>query len=71
MNRTRNRVVLAVLMPFVLILTACGVNSIPTAEENAKAKWADVQSHVSAPRRPDPEPGRHRAGLAATRSATC
>ena len=44
MNRTRNRVVLAVLMPFVLILTACGVNSIPTAEENAKAKWADVQS---------------------------
>jgi LemA protein len=44
MNRTRNRVVLAVLMPFVLFLTACGVNSIPTAEENAKAKWADVQS---------------------------
>ncbi|WP_353228112.1 LemA family protein [Novosphingobium sp.] len=25
-------------------LSACGVNSIPTAEENAKAKWADVQS---------------------------
>jgi LemA protein len=44
MNRTRNRVVLAVLMPFVLFLAACGVNSIPTAEENAKAKWADVQS---------------------------
>jgi LemA protein len=45
MNRTRNRVVLAVLMPFVLFLTACGVNSIPTAEENAKAKWADVQNY--------------------------
>jgi LemA protein len=44
MNRTRNRVVLAMLMPVVLILAACGVNSIPTAEENAKAKWADVQS---------------------------
>jgi LemA protein len=44
MNRTRSRVVLAVLMPFVLFLTACGVNSIPTAEENSKAKWADVQS---------------------------
>lgn len=44
MNRTRNRVVLAVLMPVILFLTACGVNSIPTAEENAKAKWADVQS---------------------------
>ena len=25
-------------------LSACGVNSIPTAEENAKAKWADVQN---------------------------
>jgi LemA protein len=25
-------------------LAGCGVNSIPTAEENAKAKWADVQS---------------------------
>jgi LemA protein len=44
MNRTRNRVVLAVLMPVILFLAACGVNSIPTAEENAKAKWADVQS---------------------------
>lgn len=44
MNRTRNRVVLAMLMPVVLFLAACGVNSIPTAEENAKAKWADVQS---------------------------
>ena len=26
------------------MLAGCGVNSIPTAEENAKAKWADVQS---------------------------
>ena len=25
-------------------LTACGINSVPTAEENAKAKWADVES---------------------------
>ena len=25
-------------------LAACGVNSVPTAEENAKAKWADVQA---------------------------
>src|SRR4051812_16576114 len=25
-------------------LSGCGVNSIPTAEENAKAKWADVQA---------------------------
>jgi LemA protein len=27
-----------------LTLAACGVNQIPTEEENAKAKWADVQS---------------------------
>src|SRR5919112_153368 len=25
-------------------LAGCGVNSIPTAEESAKAKWADVQA---------------------------
>lgn len=27
-----------------LALSACGINSVPTAEENAKAKWADVES---------------------------
>lgn len=25
-------------------LSACGVNTVPTAEENAKARWADVES---------------------------
>ena len=25
-------------------LSACGINSVPTSEENAKAKWADVES---------------------------
>jgi LemA protein len=44
MPTTRTRVVLALVMPVLFFLTACGVNSIPTAEENAKAKWADVQS---------------------------
>ena len=29
---------------FVVPLAACGVNSVPTAQENAKAKWADVQN---------------------------
>lgn len=42
MNRTR---ILAILAPIAIFLTACGVNSIPTAEENAKAKWADVQNY--------------------------
>jgi LemA protein len=27
-----------------LTLSACGINSVPTAEEEAKARWADVQS---------------------------
>lgn len=27
-----------------LSLTACGINSVPTAQENARAKWADVES---------------------------
>jgi LemA protein len=25
-------------------LSACGINSVPTAQENAKAKWANVQA---------------------------
>jgi LemA protein len=35
---------LAVFAPVLLLLSACGINSIPTAEEAAKAKWADVQA---------------------------
>ena len=43
---TRNRILMIVgLFALILIgLTTCGVNRIPTAEENAKAKWADVQT---------------------------
>lgn len=34
-----------ILVAFVaLALSACGINTIPTAEENAKARWADVQA---------------------------
>lgn len=33
------------LVPVAAISVAgCGINSVPTAEENAKAKWADVQA---------------------------
>lgn len=45
---------LAVLLPrvrvpvfamlFGLVLSGCGVNNIPSYEENAKAKWSDVQN---------------------------
>jgi len=34
-------------LPFVLlplVLAACGINSVPTAEETAKARWADVEA---------------------------
>lgn len=43
---TRNRILLVVgLFAILLIgLTTCGINAVPTAEENAKAKWADVQA---------------------------
>jgi LemA protein len=33
--------VMAVLLP---LLSACGYNTIPTAEENAKAAWSEVQN---------------------------
>ncbi|MXP41529.1 LemA family protein [Altererythrobacter soli] len=34
----------AVAIAGAAALSACGVNSVPTAEEAAKAKWADVQA---------------------------
>ncbi|WP_213982535.1 LemA family protein [Sphingomonas sp. dw_22] len=37
------RVVIA--LAAAALLSACGINSVPTAEENAKARWADVQAN--------------------------
>ncbi|MEZ5655934.1 MAG: LemA family protein [Sphingobium sp.] len=34
----------AILGACLLMLSACGINSVPTAEEAAKARWADVQA---------------------------
>lgn len=31
-------------LPALALLAGCGLNAIPTAEENAKARWADVQN---------------------------
>jgi LemA protein len=43
MNRTRLKAVL--LAPVAAVsISACGINTIPTAEEEAKARWADVQN---------------------------
>jgi len=36
------RVVVALVS--AMLLSACGLNSVPTAEEAAKAKWAEVQN---------------------------
>lgn len=41
----RNRLLTVLLAPVAAAsLSGCGVNAIPTAEEEAKAKWADVQA---------------------------
>jgi hypothetical protein len=37
---------LALFAPFLLLLTAAGSIPIPTSEENAKARWADVQTEL-------------------------
>jgi LemA protein len=34
----------AILIVLGLVLSACGVNTIPTLEEQAKARWSDVQN---------------------------
>jgi LemA protein len=33
----------ALALPLAALVAGCGVNSIPTAEENVNAKWANVQ----------------------------
>jgi LemA protein len=35
---------LVAVMAFGMLLSGCGVNNIPTYEEQAKAKWADVNN---------------------------
>ena len=40
LSRTRRFIVLLPLLAF--LLTGCGINNIPTDEEQAKAKWAQV-----------------------------
>jgi LemA protein len=45
MDMTRARLMSALLAPVAIVsLSGCGINSIPTAEEEAKARWADVQN---------------------------
>jgi len=45
MSRIVSRIAMAVaLVGIALTVTACGYNTIPTLEEQAKARWADVQN---------------------------
>src|SRR5207248_7565178 len=43
-SMSRIRAVLATVL-LGLTVSACGYNNIPTFEEQAKAKWADVQNN--------------------------
>lgn len=41
----RNRLLTVLIAPVAAAsLSGCGVNAIPTAQENVKARWADVQA---------------------------
>src|ERR687895_415591 len=37
----------AVLASVVILLSGCVINSIPTAEEEAKARWAEAQNRLT------------------------
>ena len=41
---TLSRLRIPTVVALGLLLTGCGVNNIPTFEEQAKAKWADVNN---------------------------
>ena len=43
-SRTRSIARTALVSAAALSLAGCGINSVPTKEEAAKAKWADVQA---------------------------
>ncbi|HEV2079023.1 MAG TPA: LemA family protein, partial [Allosphingosinicella sp.] len=41
----RTRLMTALLAPVAAVsLSSCGINAIPTAEEEVNAKWADVEA---------------------------
>src|SRR6201985_1452217 len=44
LSLSRIRAILAVVL-LGLTVSGCGYNNIPTLEESAKAKWADVQNN--------------------------
>ena len=59
---------IVVVAAAALGLSACGINSVPTQEENAKARWADVESAYQ--RRADLVPNLVETAKAAAASET-
>ena len=43
-STSRSRLQIATLLVFATLLTACGINNIPTLDEQAKAAWGQVQN---------------------------
>ncbi len=44
----RSRLQVATLLVLATLLTACGINNIPTLDEQAKAAWARSRTSISA-----------------------
>ncbi|WP_296676391.1 LemA family protein [Novosphingobium sp.] len=65
---SRNLPRVAIVAAASITLAGCGINSVPTAEENAKAKWGDVESQYQ--RRADLVPNLVETAKAAAASET-
>ena len=63
----RNLIFLLALLGLATGLSGCGINNIPTYEENAKAKWSQVFKPVSAPYGSHPQPRQDRQRLCCPR----
>jgi len=62
---------IAAICAVTLGLTACGINAVPTQDEQVKAAWSQVQNEYQ--RRADliPQPGQHGEGLTPSRKRPC
>lgn len=46
MSRNRILAIVGLFALILVVLTTCGINAVPTAEEEAKARWANVQTDL-------------------------
>ncbi len=47
-STSRSRLQIATLLVFATLLTACGINNIPTLDEQVKAAWGRCRTSISA-----------------------